>query len=265
MKQLCVAALAAALGASMARADEIQLTNGHKITGKVSHQDANRLVVEVGPGTIVLDAKEVSSVNPGRTALDEYAEKWDRIKGSRNVGEFLSLAQWAEEKGLTRYSTPLYGRVIELEPDNAVARGRLHFEKMGGKWLTFEEAQAARGLVFMEDRWMTKAELQLIEKRRLEARERAEAVALERQKRREEERAARQAALDDYNARMNAVMSQLDGYFYSPSFAFTTPYYRPYWWAPYLRSRNYYQHAWATGYGVIPTLPLVHPPFAFTR
>jgi hypothetical protein len=52
----------------------------------------------------------------------------------------------------------------------------------------------------------------------------------------------------------------MDGYFYSPSFAFTTPYFRPYWWAPYLRSRSYYQRGWESGYGgyggLMPTLPI---------
>ena len=84
------------------------------------------------------------------------------------------------------------------------------------------------------------------------------ALAEEREKRKAEERAARQAMIEESNARWEAAMSQLDGYFYSPSFAFTTPYFRPYWWAPYVRSRNYYQHGWQYGNsGITPTLPIV--------
>jgi hypothetical protein len=259
MKQLILTLTIAALGASLAAADEIQLTNGRKLTGKVAKKDANKVVIEVGAGTIVLDAKEVSSVNPGRTAIDEYADKWEAVKDSTKASDFLNLAKWAEDNKLTRYSAPLYQKVIALEPDNAEARAKLRHEKMGGKWLTFEEAQTARGLVQVDDRWITKAEVQMIERRRLEAKERAMAAAEEREKRRDEERAARQAAIDDYNARLNAAMSQLDGYFYSPSFAFTTPYFRPYWWAPYVRSRNYYQNGWqyGGGYGgAMPTIPL---------
>jgi hypothetical protein len=97
----------------------------------------------------------------------------------------------------------------------------------------------------------------MIEKRRLEAKERAQAVAEERQRRKEEERAARQAMIDEYNARWEAAMAQLDGYFYSPSFAFTTPYFRPYWWAPYVRSRNQYQHGWQYNSGGLPTIPIL--------
>jgi hypothetical protein len=258
MKQIILTLTIAALGASLAAADEIQLTNGRKINGKVTRKDGGKVVVEVGAGTIVLDAKDVSAVNPARTPLDEYTEKWQAVKDSTKPSDFLALAKWAEENKLTRYLTPLYEKVIALDPDNAVARAGLRHEKMGGKWMTFEDAQTARGLVLVEDRWITKAEVQMMEKRRLEAKERAMAAAEERERRKVEERAARQAMIDDYNARWEAAMSQLDGYFYSPSFAFTTPYFRPYWWAPYVRSRNYYQHGWqyGNGYSALPTLPL---------
>jgi hypothetical protein len=257
MKQLFLSVVIAALGASLAAADEIQLTNGHKITGKVSKKDGGKVVVEVGAGTIILDANEVSAVNPGHTAIDDYEDKWKSVKDSSKASDYYDLAKWAGDNKLTRYVAPLCLKVIALEPDHSAARAKLHHEKMGGKWLTYEEAQTARGLVLLEDRWITKTEVQLIEKRRLEAKERAMAAAEERERRRDEERMARQAAIDDYNTRLNAAMSQMDGYFYSPSFAFTTPYFRPYWWAPYQRSRSYYQRGWESGYGgVVPTLPI---------
>ena len=43
-------------------------------------------------------------------------------------------------------------------------------------------------------------------------------------------------------------MSQMDGYFYSPSFCFSA-YYRPYAWAAYERSRGYYQNGWKVNGG----------------
>lgn len=267
MKKIILVLSIAALGALPAAADEIQLTNGRKITGKVSKKDAKQVVVEVGGGTITLDAKDVSAVNPGRTPIDEYADKYAAVKDSKKASDHIDLAKWAEDHKLTRYVPELARKVIELDPENEWARGRLHHEKIGGKWMTFEEAQMARGLVLNGDgRWVTKAELELIEKRRLEAKERAMAAAAERERRREEERAARQAAIDDYNARLAEAMSQMDGYFYSPSFAWTTPFFRPYPWATYARSRAYYQRGWMyANYGGLPTLPLWGPPPVFTK
>ena len=263
MKKIILSAIIAALGISVAAADEIQLTNGRKLTGKVVRKDGGKVTVEVGAGTIVLDAKEVSAVNPGRTAIDEYQEKWTGVKDSNKASDFLNLAKWASDNKLTRYLPGLYLRVVALDPDNAEARAGLRHEKVAGKWVTFEEAQIARGLVLHEDRWVTKAEVQLIEKRRLEAKERAMAAAEERQRRTEEARAARQAAMEEYNRQYEQAMAGLDGYFYSPSFAFTTPYFRPYPWASYYRSRNVFQHGWKVGWGY-PTFDVLRVgPFSF--
>jgi hypothetical protein len=264
MKKIVLSAIIAALGISVAAADEIQLTNGRRITGKVTRKDAGKVVVEVGAGTITLDAKEVSSVSPGRTAMDEYQEKWAGIKDSNKASDFLNLAKWAVDNKVTRYLPSLYAKVIALDPDNAEARAGLRHEKVAGKWVVFEEAQIARGLVLHEDRWVTKAEVQLIEKRRLEAKERAMAAADERKRRAEEARAARQAQIDAYNQQVEAAMAGLDGYFYSPSFAFTTPYFRPYPWASYYRSRNVFQHGWKVGWGYPATFDVLRwGPFSF--
>lgn len=244
MKQSLIATLIA-----LAAADEIQLTNGRKITGKVVQKDAQKVTVEVGAGTITLEAKEVSSINPGATALDEYAQRWSKVQNSTNAAELHELLKWAKSQGLTRYVAPLATKIIALDPEHAAARAELRYEKMNGKWLTYDQAQEARGLVRVDERWVTKAEVQMMEQRRLEAKERAEAAEDARKQRREDERAARQAAADAYNAQVNAAMSQMDGYFYTPSFAFS-PYFRPYPWAAYARSRNYYQNGWRyNGYG----------------
>jgi len=246
MKQASWTALILAAAATLAAGDEIQLTNGSKLTGNVSKKDAQKVTIEVGAGTITLDAKDVSAINPGKTALNEYEERSKPLQNSTNASELFELRKWARSQGLTRYVAPLAAKIIAIDPEHAGARAELRHEKIGGKWLTFEQAQEARGLVLMDDRWVTKAEIQLLEKRRLEARERAEAAEDARKRHREEDRMARQAAVEAYNAEMNAALSQMDCYFYSPSFCFS-PYFRPYWWAPYARSRNYYQHGWMVG------------------
>jgi len=243
MKKASLTALIVALAAALASADEIQLTNGRKITGNVSRKDATKVVVEVGAGTITLDAKDVSSINPGKTDLNAYEERWKALKDSKKASELYDLAVWARSKGLSRHLDPLCTRILELDPDHAGAHAQLRHEKVGGKWLTYEQAQEARGLVLMNDRWVTKAEIQMMEQRRLEAKERSDAAREERERRREEERQARRDAADAYNARVDAAMAEMDGYFYTPSFAFS-PYFRPYPWAAYQRSRNYYQHGW---------------------
>ncbi len=243
MKQVTLTALIVALAATLAAADEIQLTNGRKITGHVSKKDANKVTVEVGAGTITLDAKDVTSINPGKTPLNEYEERSASVKDSTKTSDLWDLAMWAKSKGLSRYVAPLCVRIIAIDGDHAGARAELRHEKIKGSWLTFDQAQEAKGLIRLDDRWVTKVEVEMMERRRLEAKERADAVREERERRKDEDRQARQAAAEAYNAQANAAMSQLDGYFYTPSFCFS-PHFRPYPWATYQRSRNYYQHGW---------------------
>lgn len=243
MKKSLIVTLIVTTAASLAAADEIQLTNGRKLTGIVSKKDAQKVTIEVGAGSITVDAKEVSAINPGKTALNEYDERWKELQTSTKPAELYDLLKWAKSKGVTRHVAPLAHKILALDPEHAGARAELGHEKIAGKWLNYDQAQESRGFVKLDDRWVTKAEVQLIEQRRLQARERAEAAEDVRRQRREEEKQARQAAIDAYNAQYNAAMAQMDGYFYTPSFAFP-PYFRPYHWATYARSRNYYQNGW---------------------
>ena len=258
MRRFILGVAALALAAPAALADEIQLTNGKTLVGIARKDPAlkSKVIVEVPEGTIILDEKMVSSINPGRTALHEFEEKRGRLKDSKDVSELWSLAEWARERKLTRYVPMLAERVIAVQPDHAAARAALRHEKKDGTWLTFEQAQEARGLKQVDGRWMGQAERELREKRRVEAQQKAELAKAEREKRKQEELAARRKAYEEAVAWHQARMAGLDGYFHSPSFAFTTPYFRPYWWAPYVRSRSYYQEGWRYNGGVWPTFDM---------
>jgi hypothetical protein len=136
--------------------------------------------------------------------------------------------------------------------------------KREGKWLTWEEEQERLGKVQVDGQWLSAAEVELREKRREEARAKAQAQRDEREKRAQEEKERRQQRLEQLIAMQEQQMAGLDGYFHSPSFAFTTPYFRPYWWAPYVRSRRYYQEGWMYnqgGYGTFDMFRFAPTPF----
>lgn len=232
-----------------APADEVQLANGRKLEGIVIRKTASEVVVEVGAGTITLAAKDVSSISPGRTALHELNERLESVKNSRKASDHYELALWAKQKQLSRPVLSLSLKAVELDPEHAGARALLRHEKRDGRWLTFEQAQEARGLQWTGDHWATAAEIQLVARQRLEAEARRLAAETAREQRREDERQRREQAQVAQEQRIAQVMSQMDGYFYSPSFAFTTPYFRPFWHAPYLRSRRHYQEGWMYGGG----------------
>ncbi len=267
MKTAVAAALVLGLAASLAGADEVLLTNGKKLVGlhRKDPAQADKVIVEVPVGTIVLDAKAVSSVNPGRTSLHDYADKAAALRESKSAADVWALATWCKEQKLTRYVGTLAERTIGLDPNHAAARAELRHEKQGGAWVTFEEAQAKRGFKNVDGAWLTQAEIELREMRKMEMAERARVVREEKEAAREAERARRMEAVAEHQALMAAQLARLDGYFYSPSFAFTTPYFRPYWWAPYVRSRGYYQDGWryggGGGYGTFDLYRFIPDPF----
>lgn len=257
MKQGFLVAAIVAAGALSARADEIVLTNGHKIPNarRIDSKDPNRVIFEVGSGRIELDAKQVSSVNPGRTPLHEWDAKWAEVKDSKNAGDFAKLASWCKENKLHRYVGMLSERIVALDPANETAHKDLGHEKLDGVWYTHDQAMEKRGYAKVNDRWMTKAEVALIEKQRLEAKEKQ--AAREKAKADELERRAKEyAAYQDWYAKQTA---DLDGYFYQPS-EFWPAYFRPYPWAPYVRSRRNYQYGnfggGSYGGGALPTFDL---------
>jgi hypothetical protein len=239
MRQSLAVAAVLALAASRAAADEFNLANGRKIEG-IERPDPARpgkIVIEVGAGVIELDTRDVVSKSPGRTVLHEYYERWDRVKDSKKAGEYYRLARWARENGCHKFVAPLCEKAIEINPDHAGAREMLGYRKADGKWLTFEESQAARGLVLFEGRWVTVAERELTEQSRLEARARAEAARLERERRAEEARLRREEAAREYGEWMAARYPELPyGYMVQPS-EFWPAYYRPYPWVPYMYKR----------------------------
>ncbi|HLF95326.1 MAG TPA: hypothetical protein VJB14_17800 [Planctomycetota bacterium] len=257
MKHGFLVAAVVAAGATFARADEIVLANGHTIKGarSVESKDPNRVIFDVGAGRIELDRKQVSAVNPGRTALHDYDDKYNAIKNSTKAGDFWDLAQWCKQNKLSRYVGSLCVHVVRLDPGHDAAHKELRHEKLDGKWHTYEQAMEKKGFKLVGDRWMTKAEIQLEEKRRLEAKERDLARKAEAERRRTEELERRQAeaeAAADWYARQ---VADLDGYFYQPS-AFWPAYFRPYPWASYQRSRRNYQYGGGSYGGGIGTFDL---------
>ncbi|MFN3486801.1 MAG: hypothetical protein ACK44W_15145, partial [Planctomycetota bacterium] len=132
-------------GAFPAAADEIVLTNGKTITGvrREVPERPGKVVVDVPHGRIVLDADQVASIRPGRTALHEYEERRRRVGDSRDPQEYARLMQWCRENGLTRYLDELARKILELDPAHEGAHRELGHEKVGDRWLTYEEAQAA--------------------------------------------------------------------------------------------------------------------------
>jgi hypothetical protein len=86
----------------------------------------------------------VQSIQPGRSDLHEYKERFDALGGCPSAADVFGLAQWAQERGLTRYVNGLLMQTIELDPEHAEARNLLGFAKYEGNWMLKSERDAVQ-------------------------------------------------------------------------------------------------------------------------
>lgn len=166
----------------------VHLKNGGQIMG-ILLDDSDKIWIEIEGGKIGLEFASVSHVDVLPNKYSEFRER-EAAVADTDVPALWTLAQWAQSKGMSSYARMTALRVITLEPDHAAARALLGYEKIGGRWLTYDEAMTAKGFIRFEGRWMPKAEYDSIIRER-EARRQAR-VEEERQRRLEEE-ARRQA------------------------------------------------------------------------
>lgn len=135
MKYVLIAYLTAAC-CVVACADEVRLTNGRTIVGIARHEEPNRVVVESRFGELRFPADEVQAIEPGRTDIHEYKERWDALNDTcPSAADMFALAQWAQERGLVRYVNGLLTRTLELDPDHAEARQLLGYVQFEGNWM----------------------------------------------------------------------------------------------------------------------------------
>lgn len=173
--------------------DDVSLTSGGTVSGIV-REESDWIKVEVPSGTVSFPASQVEKIERKKHVLHEYYEKYAPIERSKDPQALYDLAAWAKERGLTRFTVELSGRVLALDPGHEGAHCLLGHEKREDRWLGADEAKRADGLVRFQGRWITAAERDRILREEDEIRQ-AAADRYEQRKREAEER--RKAAASD--------------------------------------------------------------------
>jgi RNA polymerase sigma factor (sigma-70 family) len=101
------------------------------LIGQVMHQGRWRSVRDVGP--LVLKDDDFSAT------LEAY--KVRRQKAANTAEAQWKLANWCEQKGLKDEATSHVVAVTRLNPDHELARKRLGFKKINGRWVTAEQVE----------------------------------------------------------------------------------------------------------------------------
>ncbi len=138
-------------------ADEVHLKNGNKLEG-IAREEGDRVIVELGAGNVTLWSSEVEKIVVTKSPLHEYQERLQKIEKSTTADDFVALALWARANGMPRYAVPLLEKAITLDPDHPAARGMLGYVFLDSRWMTKAESMEAQGFVEFLGGWVTRAE-----------------------------------------------------------------------------------------------------------
>jgi len=150
-------ALGAALVASGAIADEVQLRGGGRVSGVVLERTATAVVIETGPGRVTLPLSRVERIVEGRSTLVVFQERASAIPPG-DAAAWAALARWAAERDLVTQSRSAWHHVLAIDPQNSEANAALGNVSLEGAWMSADDAYRARGYVQFEGRWLTPAE-----------------------------------------------------------------------------------------------------------
>ena len=138
---------------SVAFADEVTLKNGAKLEGTIQ-EDGDKVIVDVGNGTIVLNRSEIRSISKPDELVQDYDRRYGAVKPDDAEG-YYRLALWARQNGLKSRSERLLKSVIDLDPNHEGARRSLGYIPYKGGWLTQDEFKSAIGLVRYRNEWVS--------------------------------------------------------------------------------------------------------------
>jgi hypothetical protein len=135
-------------------ADEVVLKNGSKLEGTVT-EAGNKVIVDVGSGTITIDRSEVLSINRPDDLNREYDRRMQSVSPDDADGHYQVYLWTKKQEGLKSRSDRLLRKIIEIDPNHEPSRRALGYVNHKGAWLTQDELKGALGLVRYNGGWVT--------------------------------------------------------------------------------------------------------------
>ncbi len=210
---LAAGALLGALGAAAARAPEaradlLELKDGRVVEGAVEEAgDAYRVRTRFGEALV--PRADVKQRTVGRT-VDELVKERLASLAADDAENRARLARWLVELGRADEGRALAEAALDIDAENATAHGVLGHERHGGRWMSPDAAQRAKGLEFHDGRWWTPEEWKNAGEAVRQAAAAADAAAARKERAREVSRLLRLLAAPDAGSRARAKQRLLD-------------------------------------------------------
>lgn len=153
----CFVCVAVAFGlARIADADTFLLRGGGEFRGeivnKVDRDNKTFLqIVLADGGHMEIDRRMIQTIREESAAEKEYKE---RLKGlADTVDAHLEMATWCDDHRLRKENEYHLLRVLKLDPGNEIARHRLGFSRINGKWVLVDQWNMSQGYLRHEGQW----------------------------------------------------------------------------------------------------------------
>jgi hypothetical protein len=137
-----------------AAADEVVLKNGSRLEGTVT-EEGNRVIIDVGSGTITVDRSEIKLINRVDELNREYDRRMQAVKPDDANGHYQVYLWTRQQAGMKARSDRLLRKMLEIDPNHEPSRRALGYVNHKGAWLTQDEFKAAIGLVRYNGGWVT--------------------------------------------------------------------------------------------------------------
>ncbi|MCL4205825.1 MAG: hypothetical protein KJ000_25355 [Pirellulaceae bacterium] len=161
----CLAALVVSYCAPLPADDVFVLENGGRIHGRWQNRnkdpDENFAIQLREGGRLTLSPAQVQRAIVEDPRLDEYRQV--AACAEDTVAGHSEMAQWCRQRGLEDQRQIHLQRIIELDPDHAVARRELGYTQIRGRWVTRQQHMESRGFERHAGRWRLPQDIQIIE------------------------------------------------------------------------------------------------------
>ena len=137
-----------------AEADILWFKNGRKLEGKVKELPDGRVEIAMSFGTLAFEMARIDHVDKALT-LEEIVQEALANLSPEDSDQLLELAAWCRDHDANTLANHVLDTLVTLDPENEEARRRLGYVKIGGRWLTGNEARAARGEVPFRGTWIS--------------------------------------------------------------------------------------------------------------
>jgi hypothetical protein len=148
-----------ALAARPAAADTVYLADGTTLEGKVTDL-GDEIRLQRGPGALTIPKRRILRIEPGPTKEEQYAARAAALRDDDLAGR-LALAAWCREQGLPAQARAEHEKALRIDADCEEAHRALGHECVDGRWLPFDDAQKAKGLVLHRGQWIAPEERDL--------------------------------------------------------------------------------------------------------